>query len=423
VVKANADFLKKSDLIYGISGGKFLEKIIKDESLKELDDIEACLKIYKRVLLPIKDQIKANKKLRNRLSKHCDINAAKITDYGGISVREAKKELLRIPKKERLSFAVDRYNSILSQVYDVILTDTSAGAEDILRKLRLVLTLNKDKAMEIGVDPTLLGKLATTIPQMHIYRLYSSSLEELVEERTRELKVAQENLLKSQRLAVIGEVAAMVGHDLRNPLQAIMYTLYLAEKKLESSSGRGLKEMLDTIKEQVDYANKIVSDLQDYSRPLKPTLVETSLRQLVHDTLSTIMVPKNVKVSIRIEENLPNLMVDSSFIRRVFINLITNALQAMPDGGLLTIKASKSGDSVLISFQDTGIGISPENLTKIFQPLFTTKAKGQGLGLAVCRRLVEAHNGNITVQSEAGKGSTFTIEIPLKPQNPLIKVF
>ena len=243
-------------------------------------------------------------------------------------------------------------------------------------------------------------------------------MEELVDERTRELKEAQENLLKSQRLAVIGEAAAMVGHDLRNPLQAIVNTLYLAQKKMGSSSNKELRELLNTISEQVEYMNKIVSDLQDYSRPVKPKLVKKDLQSLLNETLSAVRVPENVKLSVEIEGDMdfPKLMVDAQLMKRVFINLITNAIQAMPQGGQITVKASEAGGTVSISFQDTGVGISEENLSRMFQPLFTTKAKGQGLGLAVCKRLVEAHEGRITVESTKGSGATFTIEIPSKSE-------
>ncbi|WXG39409.1 MAG: MEDS domain-containing protein [Candidatus Freyarchaeum deiterrae] len=245
-------------------------------------------------------------------------------------------------------------------------------------------------------------------------RQYSEHLKELVEEGTRKLREAE-------RMATIGETAAMVGHDLRNPLQAIVGSIYLASAKLKSISRLSqvkqksdVGNLLQTIEQQVDYMNKIVSDLEDYARPLKLQLVETSLQQLIDDTLSTLTVPENVKVFIGIEENLPSMMVDPTAIRRVLSNLITNAFQAMPGGGQLTIRASKSEDSVIMSVEDTGVGISEENLSKIFQPLFTTKSKGQGFGLSVCRRLVEAHGGSITVESEVGKGSTFTVKIPLR---------
>jgi len=223
-------------------------------------------------------------------------------------------------------------------------------------------------------------------------------------------------------MAAIGETAAMVGHDLRNPLQAIVYRLYLAEKATEALSSPysevakklGLEEMFKELGEHVKYMDKIVSDLQDYARPLQPTPARTSIHRLLDDTFLTIVVPANVKVSRRIQEDFPAFLVDAGLMRRVFANLITNAIQAMPDGGELIITASRSEDVVFISIQDTGVGISEENSEKIWSPLFTTKAKGTGLGLPTSRRLIEAHNGTITVESKVGSGSKFTIKLPLK---------
>jgi len=237
-----------------------------------------------------------------------------------------------------------------------------------------------------------------------------------------ERKKMEARLLNSERMAAIGEVAAMVGHDLRNPMQVIVNTLYLSKEKLKSMpiterkimERYGFTELRGVLLEQVEYMNKIVFDLQDYARPVKSELVETSLHRLIDGILSTMTIPENVKVSIAIEEGFPKLMVDPALMRRVLTNLVTNALQAMLDGGLLTIRASKTAETASISIQDKGVGIPEENLPKLFQPLFTTKARGQGFGLPVCQRLVEAHGGTITVESQVGKGSTFTVQIPLK---------
>ncbi len=237
-----------------------------------------------------------------------------------------------------------------------------------------------------------------------------------------ELKNVEEKLRKAERLAAIGETAGMVGHDLRNPLQAIVSTTYLAKVKYENLASTDkelaqkseMAELLTSLDDQVSYMNKIIADLQDYSNPVEPQLAESNLRQLVKDTLSAVTIPQTVRVSVEIEKDFPKLMIDSALVRRVLINLITNALQAMPDGGKLTITASNTNETATISFHDTGVGIPEENMHKLFMPLFTTKAKGQGFGLPVCKRLVEAHNGTIVVESKVGEGSTFTIKLPLR---------
>jgi signal transduction histidine kinase len=251
---------------------------------------------------------------------------------------------------------------------------------------------------------------------------YAELLEQRVEQRTKELIESQNKLIKSERFAAIGEVAAMVGHDLRNPLQVIVYTLFLANEMFKRVSPevrkimdqQGVIEMLERIGEQVTYMNKIVSDLQDYAKPLKPELLETSLLQVINTILVTITVPENIKVNIEVTDDFPKIPMDKAMIRRVLTNLITNAIQAMPDGGELKITSSIEGDMAVISVKDTGVGMAKENIDKLFQPFYTTKSKGQGLGLAVSKRLIDAHDGFITVESEVNKGSTFTIKLPFR---------
>ena len=230
-----------------------------------------------------------------------------------------------------------------------------------------------------------------------------------------ERKRLEEELVKSQRLATIGEISAMVGHDLRNPLQAIAGIAYLAKRDLESRKAADRKAaagLLDTIQEQVVYMDKIVSDLQDYAQPLAPKLTETNLPNLVKQTLSTIKIPETVKVSVEIDKAAENAMIDPTLMRRTLTNLTINAIQAMPKRGKLSIRADSKRDSTIMTVKDTGAGIPRKNLAKLFSPFFTTKAKGQGLGLAVCKRLVEAQGGTITVKSKPRKGTAFTIKLP-----------
>jgi signal transduction histidine kinase len=242
-------------------------------------------------------------------------------------------------------------------------------------------------------------------------RLRSERLEDLVEERTRMLS-------NTTRLAAIGETAGMVGHDLRNPLQTIINTIHLAKeamKKNGASTGKDprVEGALETIREQADFMNKIVSDLQDYAKQARPTFVEYDMGRLINDTLSSVPVPTTVEVSTSVETGFPKLSVDPGLLRRAFTNIITNALQAMPDGGKLKIRAWTGQNLAAVSFQDTGIGIPEDVKAKMFSPLFTTREKGVGLGLAVTKRLVESHKGEIKVFSRVGEGTTLTVEIPL----------
>jgi two-component system sensor histidine kinase HydH len=204
----------------------------------------------------------------------------------------------------------------------------------------------------------------------------------------------------------------MIGHDLRNPLAGIKNaTFYLKRKDKELSVQS--KEMLEIINKCIEHSNKIINDLLDYSREIRLERKDISLGYLFSEVFSTVQVPEKVKIVNRFRETA-ELKVDNDKVERVFVNLIENALDAMQNGGTLTITSEEVNDQLQLSFCDTGTGISDDVLPKIFSPLFTTKAQGMGFGLAICKRIVEAHNGTITVQTKKNKGTTFIVTLPLE---------
>ena len=235
------------------------------------------------------------------------------------------------------------------------------------------------------------------------------------------LKEYQFRLRESERMATIGELSAMVGHDLRNPIQVVYGLCSILRKKVEELKNLGVDETQirdleyvdDELHEQMLYMNKIVSDLQDYAKTINLAPGEVNIRHVIEDVLSSVKVPSNVDVSVVFDEGFPELYVDVSLMRRLYTNLINNAVQAMPDGGQLMVEGHSTGEYTFVDVGDTGVGISEENMGKIFRPLFTTKAKGTGLGLSVCERIVESHGGDILVESEVGVGSTFTVRLRL----------
>jgi signal transduction histidine kinase len=219
--------------------------------------------------------------------------------------------------------------------------------------------------------------------------------------------------MMDERVNTIGEIAGMIGHDLRNPLTGISSAAYYLKRKYGSVMDEKGRDMLEVIEKDVNYSNKIVSDLLDYSRPIQLDLREMNPKSALTEALSHVEFPKNVQL-IDLTKSAPTIRIDADKIKRVFINLIKNAVDAMPNGGKLTVTSEKVNGAVKIAFADNGMGISEENLKKLFGPLFTTKAKGMGLGLAICKRIVEAHGGRISVESSVNKGTTFTITIPLE---------
>lgn len=242
---------------------------------------------------------------------------------------------------------------------------------------------------------------------------YAADLERLVVQRTRQLQ-------EKERLAAIGETAGMVGHDIRNPLQAIVSELFLAKESIdelpEDKVREDVLESINNMQEQVEYINKIVSDLQDFARPLQPELKEANLSELIASIIQTIHIPKNINAEVEVAVPQP-LRVDPTFIRRALTNLVNNAVQAMPNGGKLEVNGCQQGDQVFICVSDTGVGIPEHVKPKLFTPMTTTKAKGQGLGLAVVKRLIESLGGNVSFESQEGNGTAFTIKLPIQSKS------
>jgi len=207
-----------------------------------------------------------------------------------------------------------------------------------------------------------------------IARYYSEKLEKAVASRTNELKVANKSLLKLERLAAIGELAGMVVHDLRNPLAGIKNAVYFLKKKGATIPETEAKAMLEIIEKGIDHSDKIINDLLDYAREIHLELQTRSPRKLLTESLTLISVPEKVKIINNIPDEL-SVRIDQNKMERVFINLVKNAIDAMPNGGTITINCKQTNDNVEVSFADTGEGIPEEILPKLFSPLFTTKAQ------------------------------------------------
>jgi signal transduction histidine kinase len=240
---------------------------------------------------------------------------------------------------------------------------------------------------------------------------YSERLEEMVEERTKELRDAQERLIRAERLAAVGQLAASVGHELRDPLSIIKNCAYYLNMKLRDPDERA-KKHIKIMEMEIARSNKTINNLLSFAQDEKPTLQKTQINTIMKGALSRNPVPQSVAVITKLGEDLLPLMADPGQIEQVFINMISNAAQAMSDGGRLEISTKAEDGFIITEFKDNGYGIPEENLEKIFEPLFTTKAKGIGLGLAVSKQLIEAHEGTIEVESQVGKGSTFTVRLP-----------
>ncbi|MFC2001470.1 sensor histidine kinase [Chloroflexota bacterium] len=243
-----------------------------------------------------------------------------------------------------------------------------------------------------------------------------SSNEEL-ETANEELREAQEQLVRSEKLAAIGQLAGGVGHELRNPLGAIKNAVYYIKGKVTKSElaqqEPRVVEFLEIMDDEINSSNKIISDLLSFSRVGKPAVSPARIEKVIDDALQHTDVTENIELIRQVGTNLPEVEIDTEQIRQVMVNMITNAVQAMPERGKLIIGAKKKGSFLEVKVTDTGSGIPEEARGKIFDPLYTMKAKGIGLGLAVCKSIIDRHEGRIDVESSVGKGTTFTITLPL----------
>jgi PAS domain S-box-containing protein len=228
-----------------------------------------------------------------------------------------------------------------------------------------------------------------------------------------ERKLIQEKLLRSERLSTVGELGLILANDLRNPLQAMQIATYWLNNdysRLRNSPER--IKMLQTINDSISYSDKIVKALLDFASTKTPTIKKIDVNTVVKNALGQVENPKKLEIITELGK-IPQIEADEDMLERVFLNLSENGIAAMQSSGVLRVSTRGIAGLVEVSFRDTGIGISRENLDNIFKPLFSTKSKGLGLGLPICRKFVEAHGGNIEAESELGKGTEFRIKLPI----------
>jgi signal transduction histidine kinase len=231
------------------------------------------------------------------------------------------------------------------------------------------------------------------------------------------LAETQEQLIQHEKLASIGQLAAGVAHEVNNPLGSIMLYAHLVKKRIEQNDPS--QEDLKFIMDEAKRCQTIVSGLLNFSRQGQLSLTKQNIAGVIEKTIKAIRQQPlfhNIDIRSFADNSIPDMVLDSDQLYQVFLNLAVNAAEAMQNGGTLTIRTKAVGERLHITFEDTGVGISKENIAKLFTPFFTTKqiGKGTGLGLAIAYGIVKMHKGNIRVErSEVGKGTTFLIELPI----------
>ncbi|HTY74263.1 MAG TPA: ATP-binding protein [Candidatus Nanoarchaeia archaeon] len=227
-----------------------------------------------------------------------------------------------------------------------------------------------------------------------------------------DMKKMEEKLVKAEKLASIGELAGQIGHDLRNPLAAIKNGVYIIRKKGNQLEGAKREEIIGIIENSIEDSNRIITSLVDYASELNFEPEECTPKSIVSQALSNIHVPDGMKIINEAQDDV-KMFLDVQRMEKVFASIIKNAIEATPEKGIIQIQSILNDAQIEISFTDSGTGIPEKILPKLFAPLVTTKAKGMGMSLAICKRVVEAHGGKIAVESAVGKGATFTISLPI----------
>ena len=250
--------------------------------------------------------------------------------------------------------------------------------------------------------------VVTSLLSLSFYAQNLFSKRRKAEDAYREVQKARQ-----EKLTMLGQLAGGVGHEIRNPLGAIKNATYFLNMVLEDPIPE-VKETLEVLEKEVIISENIINSLLGFARPKVPLLQKVDINKLTQEILSQIKTPENIQVIKELDDSLPMILADPEQLSHVFRNIIINAFQAMNMGGSFFIKSEvQSSGWIDISFSDSGIGIAEENLKNIFEPLFTTKAKGIGLGLAIAKLMTEAQGGLIEVESKVSKGTTFTVRLPI----------
>ena len=308
----------------------------------------------------------------------------------------------------------------LVKITDKVASGDLSQKVEISSKDEIGLLASRFNQMTKGLKQLMDEKENAMIELRDLNKKLSSINDELVQ-RNEQLKDTQEQLVRTEKLAAVGTLASGVSHELRNPLSSIKNAVFLLKRKLSRKVMPDIDEkvlqFLDIMDKEIDRSTRIINDLLGFTRVAKPTRIRSDIRIVINEALSRVEIAENIKLSKDLQSDLPMVTIDANQIGQVLINLIENACQVMTDGGELQISTRKSEVFVDIEIADTGCGIPEKDVKKIFDPLFTTKPKGTGMGLAICHGIIDKHKGIIEVKSQEGKGTNMIIKLPLEDED------
>jgi signal transduction histidine kinase len=249
-------------------------------------------------------------------------------------------------------------------------------------------------------------------------KTFSQQMEEKIQKTTADLRKTEAQLIRSEKLAALGQLAAGIAHEIRNPLTSINILIHSLTENLPS--GNAQWEDLKVIEEEIHRINEIVDQFLRFAKPAPPLLEKAEVIPIFEETLQ-LLRPQIERLQISVQkdfQSLPPITIDKEQMKQVILNLLMNAIQAMPEGGRLKLIGQVSEDNHWIQFsiKDSGIGIPPEDMDKLFDPFFSTKEGGIGLGLSIAHRIIDQHHGKIEATSNPQKGTIFTLYLPISQE-------
>src|SRR5262245_60326756 len=313
-----------------------------------------------------------------------------------IETSPAAERILEAPSMSLKGRQIRDFCAVLD-AYNDIVRQTTSGTRLLNKSVIVLAGDNKRKIVNMSVQRVGNGDVSRLV---HVFQDCA------------DLRTLEERLVQSERLATIGRFASQIAHEIRNPLSSISLNVELLEDELKGSSEEA-RSLIRSVLKELDRLNGIVSEYLQFSRFPKPHLRRGRADGVLRELVDTYKPPANIKLELQQMPSSPELWLDERLLHQVMENLVRNAVEAIEGAGQVSIETDVLERFFVIRVKDTGRGISPEIQARLFEPFFTTKAHGTGLGLATSQQIIFEHNGHLVVESQAGKGSTFSILLPL----------
>jgi two-component system NtrC family sensor kinase len=412
----------------GVSIITYKNKIKAEEKAKHLENqrrLEHEIEISKDYLENIVENTRTNLMVLDKDLTVRSLNTAQAQTFG-----RSKQDIIGKPFFSLFSHDLDPYDGIpISTILQKTLAGRSIEIRDYpimgLHEFPIYLTMNMNPLLIDGKEPGILitsNDVTKRVQLEEALKQYTVELEHKVDRGTATTKKLEQQVLHSEKLAALGRLAAGVAHEIGNPLTSIST---FAQLLREMSQDEFTQNSLDIINNHIQRITDIVRRMATFARADSLNIKEVNLNEVLHSTIDLMRLDKRMKsdieIKVSLDPNLPKVMIDEGQISQVFINIILNAFDAMPNGGTLFVDTrrgvdDKGSETVIISLADTGVGIPPDELQKIYDPFFTTKGagKGTGLGLSLSYEIIRRFKGDVNVSSEVGKGTVFTIHLPIK---------